>query len=240
MANSPAVEVEVCPRLLRLLNHTRIFHFLGGELLLFPLLPRQRWRSGIQILADGARVPVPMLLHRVTAVAEPRCQGFHNLLNLRLRRLDVGLLERILEDLCADQLDLLDRVILLVRLPLVDDIEQLGATNHLAKHRVLQIEVLARLQRHEELAPVGVLAIVRHADHARPLVCKARIELVLEGSPLLEATFATTASARGVATLEHEVLDQPMEYRVVIVLLLAQAQEVVRGSGHYVAVELEV
>ena len=94
------------------------------------------------------------------------------------------------------------------------------------------------LEGDEELAVVAVGPAVGHAHHAQPLVRQRRVELVREG--VAPDGAAARARARGVAALHHEVLDQPVEHRAVVLALRAQAQEVLRRARHQVAVHLQV
>mmetsp|Transcript_37512 Transcript_37512/g.99711 ORF Transcript_37512/g.99711 Transcript_37512/m.99711 type:complete len:203 (-) Transcript_37512:247-855(-) len=105
---------------------------------------------------------------------------------------------------------------------------------------MFQIQVLARLQRDEELTLVRVLPIVGHADDSRSLVCQPRIKLVSEGFPTCECALTSFTSPCRITPLKHEVVNQAVENSVVVVSTFTKPDEIVRGSGHKIAVELDI
>ncbi len=73
------------------------------------------------------------------------------------------------------------------------------------------------------LRSVGVGARVRHGHDARTRVLQVPSDLVLKLPP--EARLAPPARPRGVASLDHEILDHPMENGVVVVPCAGRTQK---------------
>lgn len=68
---------------------------------------------------------------------------------------------------------------------------------------------------HTYLRSVGVGAGIRHGHDARARVLQVPSDFVLKLPP--EARLAPPARPCGVASLDHEILDHPVEYGVVVV-----------------------
>mmetsp|Transcript_19865 Transcript_19865/g.54871 ORF Transcript_19865/g.54871 Transcript_19865/m.54871 type:complete len:224 (-) Transcript_19865:1077-1748(-) len=217
----PGCEVERRSDFFLFVRHVRVLKLHFGQFDGLPLPNSDRPGSILEVLAHCGREAILMLFHGVPAVAEPSRHRIQHLLgSLGLGRLRNRLLERVPEHLGLYDPDLLLRSVLLVRRPLVEDLEQREATHDATKDGVLIVQVRARLERHEELAPVGVFAVVCHAHNSAALVAEPRVELVSEGLSPFEGALPALACACGVAALYHEVLDQSVEDRVVIIVLL--------------------
>lgn len=94
----------------------------------------------------------------------------------------------------------------------------------------------------EELAPVHVGALVRHAHDAPRIVPQRRRELVLEQATVVEDGGAGLGLGivGGAAGLDHEVGDQTVEGRAIVEVRGAQGEEVLGGLGGGFAEELEL
>lgn len=103
---------------------------------------------------------------------------------------------------------------------------------------MLPVQVLAGPVGDEELGAVGVLALVRHADHAAGVVGERPVELVREG--LAPDRVPPLARAGRVPALEHEVADVAVEADAGVVAALAQLREVPHGPGRELRQQLEV
>ena len=100
-----------------------------------------------------------------------------------------------------------------------------------AEDRVLLFKPIARRSySHEELGAVLVpLTFVGHCDDATVRESESLMELIHERFPI--GALTTVASASRVAALYHEVLDHPMEHRVVVVALKTKLDKVAAGPG---------
>lgn len=79
-----------------------------------------------------------------------------------------GRLIRILFDIDVNDLDILIRLIRLVRLHILDPVHRFQARKDTPKDRVLLVEPRRRIRGNEELGPVRVRTCVRHAHSIRP------------------------------------------------------------------------
>ncbi|TFB00711.1 hypothetical protein CCMA1212_007152 [Trichoderma ghanense] len=105
------------------------------------------------------------------------------------------------------------------------------------KDGVLPVEPGRGRERDEELRPVGVWPRVGHAEDARAGVLERRVDLVLELVAVDGG--AAAAGARRVAALDHEVGDDAVEYRGVVVAALDEGGKVLGRFGGVLCVELE-
>src|SRR6478752_6556124 len=124
---------------------------------------------------------------------------------------------------------------------LVDDVHPLG---HLPEQRVLLGELAGQvLVADEELAAVGVRTRVGHREGAADVVALDRLvlELVARSAgpepPLVEAGLLAVLAVAG---LGHEARDDAVEDDVVIEALLRERDEVGRGLGRALVVELDL
>ena len=94
----------------------------------------------------------------------------------------------------------------------------------------------------EELTPVHVGALVRHAQDASRIVAQRRRELVFEQAAIIEDGVAGLGLGvvGGAAALDHEVGDQTVERRAIVEVRGAQGEEVLGGPGGGFAEELEL
>lgn len=132
-----------------------------------------------------------------------------------------------LDNISLQNLHLLKR---LIRIPGLDQshpLDHLQPALDAAEDCVLPIQPWRWRQRDEELAPVRVRPTVGHAEDPRARVLQSRVDLVLELLPVDGAPAASRA--RGVARLDHEVGDDPVEDHVVVVAFAGEAFKVLAG-----------
>ena len=83
--------------------------------------------------------------------------------------------------------------------------------DYLSEYGVAVIQPGGGLDRDEELAPVGIRAGVRHGEPAGLVVLERGVKLVLE-----LVSRAAPAGAGGIAALDHEIGDNPVEDKAVV------------------------
>lgn len=135
------------------------------------------------------------------------------------------------------------RARLFVHLECLDVIKDLCTLQHLAKHRVLAVQMRGGGEGDEELAPVCVGAFVRHAHDAPCIVPQGGADLVLE-----QLVGGVVDGGRGfglgiggwAAGLHHEVRDQAVEGRAIVKAGGAEGEEVLSRLGNRLAEELEL
>src|SRR3982751_6882215 len=100
-----------------------------------------------------------------------------------------------------------------------DRVDHLAAVvvGHLAEDGVLAVEPAGRPDRDEELRPVGTGAGVRHREQVGPGELEVRVDLVTELVPR-----AAPSGTGGVAALDHEAADHPVEDGAVVVRATAR------------------
>jgi hypothetical protein len=126
-----------------------------------------------------------------------------------------------------------------VDLELVEAVEVVErVAGHLAKYRVLAVEPLAPVQRHEELRAVRVGTLGGHRNETAMREAQPAVEFVLEFGA--EDGLAALARSRGVARLRHEVPDHPVEDAAVIVALEAQLHKVAARHRRLLGPQLDV
>lgn len=118
--------------------------------------------------------------------------------------------------------------------------------NHASKHHVLAIQEWRGYGGDEKLTSIGIGPAVSHAEQARSIMLQVEV-LVGELVGAIDGGRAGAVAIDEVATLTHEVLDDPMESAALvalrtteIVLTLAGAElpEVFGSFGHNVCEEL--
>src|SRR3954447_7817938 len=92
----------------------------------------------------------------------------------------------------------------------VDDVAA-GLVGHLTEDRVLAVEVRGRADGDEELGAVGARASVGHRQQVGAVEGELGVELVAE-----LVAGAAEALTEGVAALDHEAADDPVEDRAVV------------------------
>lgn len=102
---------------------------------------------------------------------------------------------------------------------------------------MLPIQPRRRGERNKKLRPIRIRSRVRHAQHACAGVLQTRVDLVFEFLPVDGGAAAT--SAGGVAALDHEVGDDAMEGRGVVVGSTDEGGEVGAGFGGVSRVQFE-
>ena len=112
------------------------------------------------------------------------------------------------------------------------------AGGHLAKSGVLAVQVLGILVHDEKLGTSGVGGGgTGHAENA-PLVLQIILEAVEEKFALDAVAGAAHAGTFGAAALNHEAGNDPVEDQAVIVVVVAQVDEVVDALGCGFGVQL--
>jgi len=100
---------------------------------------------------------------------------------------------------------------------------------HMRKHRILPIQMRRLVQADEKLTAIRAGPLVGHADDAARIVSQRGPDLVLEG--LGPDGIAAFGRGGGCAGLDHEVGDEAVEGRGVVVAGGAEGEEVLGGSG---------
>jgi hypothetical protein len=101
--------------------------------------------------------------------------------------------------------------------------------------RVVEVEVPLRSFGDEELRIVGVVLGLRHREDARPIVLQIDVELIVE----LSERRAAGAGPRGIASLDHEVVDHPMKDDAVVEARVGELDDMVRRAPRRGIEELE-
>lgn len=92
--------------------------------------------------------------------------------------------------------------------------------------------------RDEELTSVSVRTRVGHTDRVRSIVLQRRAELILELSA--PDGLSTGTRSRGIARLDHETLDNPMENVPIVVAILGVHTEIFHRFGTLFAEQTHV
>ena len=113
------------------------------------------------------------------------------------------------------------------RISLRNRIHNILAGDNLSKYRVLVVKPPGRNMRDEKLAAIGSRPRVGHRKDARLAMGESRVKLILEFVPR-----PTTTRPRGVATLNHEILDDPMKNNTIVVTTPGQIQKIRARHGN--------
>lgn len=89
---------------------------------------------------------------------------------------------------------------------------------------MLPIQPWSRGEGDEELAAIRIRPAIRHAQYSSPSVFETRMYLIFELLAVDRA--APSASAGGIASLDHEVRDYAVENDAVVVASLSECREV--------------
>ena len=133
--------------------------------------------------------------------------------------------------------DLLQRPVLVITRHVLHPGQHLKPPDHLPHDAMLAIQMLCRLVRDEELAPVRVLSGIGHRHDPPSVMLQTRMYLVLERPKYVGTTCPRT---RRIATLDHKVTDAAVEGNAVVVARGGQGQEILARLWYEVAVQLEV
>merc|ERR1712230_8009 len=90
----------------------------------------------------------------------------------------------------------------------------------------------------EELRGIRVLALVGHGHDTAAVVRQGSFELIRESFPPGRGPAA--AGAGGVAALDHEVLDVPVEADALVVAAFGELDEVPHGFGRVFGIEFKI
>ena len=119
-----------------------------------------------------------------------------------------------------------------------DGIHHIHAAGYLAEGGVLAVQMLGILMHDEELAAGGIGGGgPSHAQHA-PLVLQVVLHTVEEELALDAVAGATHTGAFGAAALDHEAGDDPVEDQTVVIVMIAQVDEIVNALGCLLGIQL--
>jgi len=123
-------------------------------------------------------------------------------------------------------LNLLFRSILLIHSDLFHLLQrhQSLIPNHMPKHRILAIQMRCLVKTYEELAAICTWSLIRHADDTARMVAERGPDLVFKrGLPDGDTAFGLRGGRAG---LDHEVRDEAVEERAIVVAGCAEGEEV--------------
>lgn len=140
-----------------------------------------------------------------------------------------------IDDLGSNDLDLIQRAIVTVCLDQTQSLNQLEARFDAAEDGMFAVQPGSRGQSDEELAAVGVLAAVGHAEDSGARVFQRRVDLVFKLVPVDACPSAPRP--RRVARLDHEVRDDSVEDDAVVVVSLRQRRKVLARLGRVFVVQ---
>jgi hypothetical protein len=127
-------------------------------------------------------------------------------------------------DLDVDNLDIVERLVTLVRSHMLDLVHNIHSLGDTAKDRVLVVEPIDRHCGDEELAAVGSRTGIRHRQSSRSIMPQRWMELVLE---ILAPNAGTAgAIAEWIACLDHKAFDDAMEDMAVVVAIARMRNKV--------------
>jgi hypothetical protein len=133
---------------------------------------------------------------------------------------------------------------LLVHVDLFQIIQHLDPLDDLPKHGVVAVQMRRGCQGNEKLAPIGIRALVRHADYPPRIVSQCRPDFVLEqtvrGVVVDGRRRLGLGVRRGRAGLHDEVGDDAVEGAVKVEVGGAEGEEVFGRLGDRLAEELEL
>mmetsp|Transcript_23682 Transcript_23682/g.40764 ORF Transcript_23682/g.40764 Transcript_23682/m.40764 type:complete len:459 (-) Transcript_23682:586-1962(-) len=141
-------------------------------------------------------------------------------------------------DAGVDDFDLNKRLVVAVGLGTLDGLHHVHALVDTPKHRVLVIEPGAGDSRDEELGAVCVWARIGHADREGAVVPQRTVEFVFE--VVAPDRCAACPITEGVASLEHEALDDAVQDEAVVVPVANVLREVLHGLRALFREELDV
>src|SRR5512137_1863026 len=126
----------------------------------------------------------------------------------------------------TDDRDILEGAVVCIGFHFCNFIHYIHAFNNLAKYRVFGIKEVVVDEVDEELAASGVGARVCHGD-CTTVVPVAFGELILD-----HVARSATARAGGVSSLQHEPIDDTVEYHAIIVAFFYERFEIACGNRH--------
>ena len=128
------------------------------------------------------------------------------------------------DDSSSKDLDLFDWSIGLTGLHQTHALNDPQPGRHSTEDGMLAIEPRRRCQRDKPLTTVGVGPAVGHAEHARPGMLQARVNLILK---LVAVDGGASSTGAGwISTLQHEIGDDPMDETAMVVPSSTQLHEI--------------
>jgi len=127
-----------------------------------------------------------------------------------------------------NDLYILKRPIHLIRLHVLDRMDDLQPRNRPSKNRVLLVQPRRSRRRNKKLAPVGPRSSVRHAHRVRPIVLQLVTELIFKlFSP---NALASGTVSEGVPGLDHEFRNDAVEDHAFEVSASSVTDEILDGQ----------
>lgn len=140
-----------------------------------------------------------------------------------------------IDDFGTNDLNLVQRAIVTVCLDQTQPLNQLEAGFDATEDGMFAVQPGSRGQSDEELAAVGVLAAVGHAEDSGARVFQRRVDLVFKLVPV--DTRPSAPRPRRVARLDHKVWDDSVEDDAVVVVSLRQRRKVLARLGRVLVVQ---
>lgn len=131
----------------------------------------------------------------------------------------------------ADNHDVLQRPVSIVCPCTANLVNDIHTCHHLSEDSVLAVQMRGRCQRDEKLASVGARTAVGHGQDSLASMLERRVEFVFKLAAEDGAT--TTTGTSRIATLDHEVGDDAVEYNVVVLARISEAGKVLAGLYDY-------
>lgn len=97
---------------------------------------------------------------------------------------------------------------------------------HMPKYSILPIQMRRLIQADEELTPIRARAFIRHTHYAPRIMSQRRSDLVFEW--FRPDGISSFGSGRGCTSLDHEVGDEAVEGRGIVVACCAEGKEILR------------
>lgn len=111
-------------------------------------------------------------------------------------------------------------------------------TNDLAKNSMFPIQVPRTLKRHKKLRTIRIRSCVTHGDNSSCIMHEAMVKFVFKSwTPYRCSTFSGPC---WISTLGHEILNNSVERRSVIIARLCQCKPVFTRLRCEIAVKLDI
>ena len=132
------------------------------------------------------------------------------------------------------------RTVIAAGLGLCNGIHHFHAGSDLAECSILAVQMLGILVHDEELRTCGVGGLASGHGQDTTLVLQVILDAVEEELALDAVAGATHAGAVGAATLDHKAGNHAVEDQAVIVVVIAQIDEVIDALGGLFGVQLSL
>lgn len=138
---------------------------------------------------------------------------------------------------CLKDLHVIHRTVLGVCFHQAHSIHHSYTLAHSAKNGMFAIQPLSGGEGHEELAAIGVWSCIGHRKNPSPSELQVWMKFVFKLFPIDRCATATCPC--WVTTLDHEVLDDPVEFGAVVVAPPSQLCKVLAGLWSMLPVQLQ-